>query len=94
VVGIDAIAQSGAAFVEHDQTRERAQPAHQIPEPGLLPVHLQVRDVARYKNEIAPIADHLIDDANIAAAGVAGLRRCLGDKRSCALKISSWQGGR
>jgi hypothetical protein len=65
------VRESGPALVEHDdasKASESQEPARQI---GMLPVIFDMRDEARYKNEIGrAAAKNLVSDMNIAAFGV------------------------
>ena len=39
---VDAIAQARSAFIQHDEPRERRQPAEQMAIAGVLPMHLKI----------------------------------------------------
>ena len=67
----------GAALVEHDQPRERRQPAQEASQARFLPGHLDVRDEARHQDEIdRTVAEHLVGDADRPALRIARLGRC------------------
>ena len=73
-VDVDAVAQAGAALVEHDQPRECAKACHQMAEARVFPLDLEIGNVAGNENQIdRTLADHLIGDAHIAVAGVSRL---------------------
>ena len=67
---------SPVPLVEQDQARERRQPLEEASERGLFPRLLQVRDEAGHDQQIKRAgAQDLVGDAQVAAAGVAGVRR-------------------
>ena len=69
---IDAIAEPGAALVEHDKARERPQPRHQMAEAGVFPMSVEIGNKSGDEDQIErPVADDLIGNANIATFGVA-----------------------
>ena len=73
---VDPVGQPGAALVEQDEPRERAQPRHEMGEAGIFPMHFEVGDVARHEHEIdLAVADDLIGNPNVAALRVTRLRR-------------------
>ena len=71
-----AIGEPGPALVEEDQPREGREPAEEARVARLLPRQLEVGDPARDKDEVErAVADDLIGDVDVAAPGVARLRR-------------------
>jgi hypothetical protein len=75
MMSIDAVTQAGAAFVEHDQTRERAEPGHEMAETGLFPMRVKIGDKTGNEDQIErAIAYDLIGDAGLAALGVTRFR--------------------
>ena len=65
-MGIDAVAQTRAALVEHDQARERTKPRHQMAESGIFPVCIKIGDETWNEDQI----QRLIGDTDIPALGV------------------------
>ena len=71
----DRVGHARAALVEHDQPRERRQPAQEMGQPRLLPGHLHMRDEARHQDQVdRAVADHLVGDADRTALRVLRLR--------------------
>ncbi len=69
------VREAGAALVEADQPRERAEPVEEVRVARLLPVLLEVRDEAGHEHEVdRPGAGHLVGDAELAAPCVADRR--------------------
>src|SRR5262249_16004065 len=75
MVRIDPIAQSGAAFVEHDEAAEGSQPAQELGVSRILPVDIEIGDKAGNEDQIdRSVAYDLVGDANVSAASVMGRR--------------------
>lgn len=87
----DAIGQSGATLVEHDQTTKRRESLEVSALGWVLPLQLEVRDEWWNVNEVeGSIADDLIGDVHVARLRVpsfgnfehcVSLGRCHGDDR-------------
>jgi len=64
-----------SSLVEDDQPRERRESLQEARVIGLVPHELDIRDPARHVHEVErSLADHLVRDADVAAARVPGLR--------------------
>ena len=72
----DAIGEAGAALVEHDDARERAESLEAVRHARVLPEHLDVRDPPWHVHEIErSAAEDLVGDAHVGAVRVARLGR-------------------
>ena len=70
----DRVGQPGAALVEEDQARERAEPLEEASERRRLPLELEVGGEAEDEDQVdRPVADDLVGDRGVAGLGV--LRR-------------------
>src|SRR5215467_12178361 len=75
MVRIDPIAQSGAAFVEHDEAAEGSEPAQEVSVSRILPVDIEIGDKAGNEEQIdRSVTYDLVGDANVSAACVMGRR--------------------
>ncbi len=73
---VDPVAEAGASLVELDESCKGAEPLEQVAVAGVFPVNFEIGKKSRHENEIdRTVADHLIGDPHIAAAGISGLRR-------------------
>ena len=71
---VDRIGHARAALVEHDQPRERGQPAQKMGQPRFLPGHLHMRDEPRHQNQVGgSVTNNLIRDADPTALRVPRL---------------------
>ena len=71
---VDPVAEAGATFVELDEPRECAEPLEQVAVAGVFPVNFEIGQKPGHKDEIdRAVADHLIGDPHVAAAGISGL---------------------
>ena len=67
----DRVGQPGAALVEEDQARERAEPVEEANDRGHLPLELEVGGEAKHEHQVdRPVADHLIGDRAVTGLGV------------------------
>ncbi len=71
----DGVGQPGAALVEDDQARERAEPLEEASERRRLPLELEVGGEAEHEDQVdRPVADDLVGDRGVAGLGVLGRR--------------------
>ena len=69
-----AIGEPGAPLVEQDHPRECRQLPAKTRMRGVAPGQVEMRDQPRHHDQVErAVSDHLIGDAHIAVAGIAGL---------------------
>src|SRR6266446_7926258 len=73
---VDPVAEAGTTFVELDESCKGAEPLEQVAVARVFPVNFEIGKKPRHKDEIdRAVADHLIGDPHLAAAGISGLGR-------------------
>ena len=73
----DAVGQTGAAFVEHDNPCKRAESIEPPGNARLSPIVVDVRHESGHKDQVdGPVAEFLVGDVNTLALGITGNWSC------------------